>query len=241
MTMPKGKIAPHFWWTATTAERLAISLAEGAEVKDLCFDEEAGMAYVAATVGASSSTWTALAAATPNLQAVTDVDNDSTNVLGFGSGNSTTAVWHIYGDASSVILRKVATNFYGFKSTAAGFYSMAADRALGGPTSYPWGRLYANHRAMGVLNVGDASSALDDEEFVRVTEPAAGANTLTLPAAVVGYTYTIEVTSGAGTVDIATTGGDTINGAASPLSAIGPGWHQVIAQTAADWRYAQLA
>lgn len=95
--------------------------------------------------------------------------------------------------------------------------------------------------ALGVLNVGDASSSLGDEEFVRVTEPAAGTNTLTLLAAVVGYPYTIEVTAGVGEVDIATTGGDTINGGASPLTAIGPGWHRVIAQTAADWRHAKLA
>lgn len=105
-----------------------------------------------------------------------------------------------------------------------------------------WKRLFSDHRAMGVLQIGDASAALDDEEFVRIAEPAAGINTATLPAAVLGYTYIIEVTAGAGgTVDIATVGGDTINGAGSPLAGIGPGWHQLIAQDANDWRYAKLA
>lgn len=111
-----------------------------------------------------------------------------------------------------------------------------------------WIRIFAGSPCWSVLEVGDASATLDEEHYIRVTRGgAAGVNTLTLPAGASGQTYFIEVDRGVGTktIELASTGGDTIMGLASPyvLDSLAvvpglirfPGW-VVWARSATDWR-----
>jgi hypothetical protein len=100
-----------------------------------------------------------------------------------------------------------------------------------------WNRGYIDHITSGVLDVGDASSALDNETFVSVLEPAAATNTLTLPSAVPGYWYLIEVANdAAGAVDLDDALGDTINGGAGPLTLTSASTYFVWALNGTDWR-----
>lgn len=99
-------------------------------------------------------------------------------------------------------------------------------------------RIFVGHPVFGVLSVGDASSALDDDMYIVVEEPAAGNNDLTAPAAWIGAWYRIRISvARAGNVRFDTTGGDTVNGLAAPLILAGaPTTYTCIKETAADWR-----
>jgi hypothetical protein len=110
-------------------------------------------------------------------------------------------------------------------------------RDLGTSSSF-FQRTYSGHHVVGVLNVGDASSALDNEEYIIVEEPAAGNNDLTAPTGAIGWKYRIRISvARAGSVRFDTTGGDTVNGGAAPFTMVGaPTTYTVIKETASDWR-----
>jgi hypothetical protein len=176
-----------------------------------------------------------------NLQAVCDKGNVTDTAIGFGDNSpvpSTVGIWDWSTNGGTrVQLSYLGTNRLFITSGTIGLYFNTNGTQDIGAGNKRVRRAWINHTGVGVLQIGNASALLHDEEFVRITEPGAAAtNTATLLAAVLGLKYIIEVTAGAGgQVDLATTGGDTINGAASPLT-LAPGWYMVIAQSDADWR-----
>jgi len=109
-----------------------------------------------------------------------------------------------------------------------------------GKSNKRWKTAYTGGLRMGVQTIGDASAAvLGTVGFVTILE-GAGVNTATLPAADVGQLIMLEIqNSAAARISLATTGGDTINGAASPLAiGAGPRWLTIVAETTGDWRVA---
>jgi hypothetical protein len=100
-----------------------------------------------------------------------------------------------------------------------------------------WQRAYVGHHVVGVLILGDASGAADDEEFISIDEPAAGNNDVTLPTAWIGAKYVILVSADrAGDARVDTTGGDTINGVGAPaLIPFSLTYYKLYKNSATNW------
>ncbi len=103
-------------------------------------------------------------------------------------------------------------------------------------------RAFVSHQAGGVAIVGDANFNADDETFINIDTGAAGTNTITLPAAVTGYWYIIDIDfTPNGTVALDDQPGDTINGGAGPINLyVGGAGNQrsvwlVYAQNGTNW------
>jgi len=145
--------------------------------------------------------------------------------------NGTTSAWLYYN----------GTRKYFMTAGSSGFYSDTHKVMWCGATTRYWAGIVSQGALWDVNDIGDASATLDNEMLNSITEPAAGANVATLPAAILGRMYFLEVVAGAGgQVNLATTGGDTVNGGAAPAN-IGAGMHLIYAKNANNWTWYKIA
>lgn len=105
-----------------------------------------------------------------------------------------------------------------------------------GDSGRRWQRAFINHQVFDV-DVFSGAGNIDDATLV-VAQP--GTYTLTLPTASIGFTYIFERQGNTGTVTLAPSGSNTINGVASSTTLGANTTYLAFAEDATDWRLVDL-
>lgn len=122
-------------------------------------------------------------------------------------------------------------------SATAWFPASSGGNALGQTTNF-WAKSYINTIVCAIQTIGDGGTAtIGASRIINVTAPTA-ASTVTLPTAVAGDEYYIDVVDATASVIVDAAAGDTINGGvvAGNATISVAGLYHLYAFTTTDWR-----